>query len=53
MTGEALFALGISYYRNSEWTKAKEALKSALPKLREGKNEALFNQAVEYLNNMH
>lgn len=53
MTGEALFALGISYYRNSEWTKAKEALKSALPKLREGKNEALFNQAVEYLKNMH
>lgn len=53
MTGEALFALGISYYRNSEWTKAKEALNSALPKLKEGENEALFNQAVEYLNNMH
>lgn len=53
MTGEALVALGISCYRNSEWAKAKEALKSALPKLRQGNNEALYNQAVEYLNNMH
>ena len=53
MTGEALVALGISCYRNSEWTKAEDALKSALPKLREGKNETLYNQAVEYLNNMH
>lgn len=53
MTGEALVALGISCYRNSEWTKAKEALRSALPKLKQGNNEALYNQAVEYLNNMH
>lgn len=52
MTGEALVALGISCYRNSEWAKAKEALKSALPKLIEGKNDDLYNQAVEYLNNM-
>ena len=53
MTGEALVALGISCYRNSEWAKAKEALRSALPKLKQGNNEALYNQAVEYLNNMH
>ena len=33
--------------------KAKEALRSALPKLKQGNNEALYNQAVEYLNNMH
>ena len=53
MTGEALVALGISCYRNSEWAKAKEALRSALPKLKQRNNEALYNQAVEYLNNMH
>lgn len=53
MTGEALVALGISCYRNSEWANAKEALRSALPKLRQGNNEELYNQAVEYLNNMH
>ena len=52
MTGEALFALGISYYRNSEWANAKEALKSALPKLREDKKDTQYYQAVEYLNNM-
>lgn len=53
MTGEALVALGISCFRNSEWAKAKEALKGALPKLKEDQNEALYNQAVEYLNNIH
>lgn len=53
MTGEALVALGISCYRNSEWAKAKEALRSALPKLKQGNNEALYNQAVDYLNNMN
>lgn len=51
MTGEALIALGITYYRNSEWEEAENALKSALPKLN-GKNEVLYNQAVEYLNYM-
>lgn len=53
MTGEALVALGISCYRDSEWAKAKAALESALPKLREVNNESLYNQAIEYLNNMH
>lgn len=50
MTGEALVALGISCYRNSEWAKAKEALRSALPKLKG--NQSLYNQAQEYLKNM-
>lgn len=53
MTGEALLALGISYYRSSEWTKAQEALKNALPKLKKSNNETQYNQAVEYLNNMN
>lgn len=53
MTGEALLALGISCYRNREWEKAEEALKNALPKLKKSNNETLYNQAVEYLNNMN
>lgn len=52
MTGEALVALGISYYRKSQWNKSKNALKKALPKLEHSSNEVLYNKAVEYLNYM-
>lgn len=52
MTGEALLALGISCYRNSEWDAAIKALESATEKL-QGKNEELYNKAAEYLNELY
>lgn len=49
MTGEALVALGICCYRNGEFTKTKEVLNSALPKL--SNNEHLYKLAIEYIRN--
>lgn len=47
MTGEALVALGIIHYRNSDWSLAKSVLKDAVGKLK--KNDPLYSVASDYI----
>ena len=50
MTGEALVALGIIHYRNSNWTLAKSALKDAIGKLK--KSDPLYSIASDYIKDL-
>ena len=47
MTGEALVALGIIHYRNSDWSLAKSVLMDAVGKLK--KNDPLYSVASDYI----
>ena len=50
MTGEALVAVGIIHYRNSNWTLAKSALKDAIGKLK--KSDPLYSIASDYIKDL-
>ena len=50
MTGEALVALGIIHYRNSDWSLAKSVLMDAVGKLK--KSDPLYSIASDYIKDL-